>query len=191
MKGHPLADWMAGEIGSFERTLLETHFIIPFTKPGTFKFSRQRIIDVFLNTQYAHQPNTGNEKFPDRELQFRECLAAVSGKKAVLTWLFLCSILDCASKICCAGKIIVNFFELYIKQGGETCNFLDSVGRENPGIGKLETAEAKEKRLFAEQVTCLAQKLWEQAGSPDGGPTMFAKQAEQGLYDAFHGRIHE
>jgi hypothetical protein len=83
LHGHPFADWMLGVKESYQRKLQEVPDFMPFIQPGQISFTRKLLLDVFIYTQYAHQPS------PKREREFNECLAQINGRKSLLLWLFL------------------------------------------------------------------------------------------------------
>jgi len=75
---HPVAKWVQGVAGEYEKGLNGVPDMVPFAPKDGVTFKRKRLIDVFLNTQYAHQ---GKER---RDSQYAECLAQVGGRQAVL-----------------------------------------------------------------------------------------------------------
>ena len=182
-RGYPLGKWIAGVGEVYERELCRPPSLVPYAGQGNFPFARKRLIDVFLYTQYAHQPN---EK---RARQFQECLAAVGGRQAVLTWLFLSAMWECSLHMHNAGVIIANFFDHYRQIHSVACDILMSVVHENPGIGKLEKKEDRNRRLFEEAVKRLAVQLWEEAGRPKGERRQFEDEARAQLSAAVPGKI--
>ena len=64
---HPVGKWVQGVAVEYEETLDSVPDLIPFAPRGTASFTRKRLIDVFLYTQYAHQ---GDQR---RERQYAEC----------------------------------------------------------------------------------------------------------------------
>ena len=78
---HPYGDWLKGAASQFESDLNSTEGFLPFVKNVTF--TRKRLIDVFLYTQYAHQPSDKRTK------QYRDCLVEVGNRSEMLTWMFL------------------------------------------------------------------------------------------------------
>jgi hypothetical protein len=133
-QGCPLSRWVAGEASEYERTSKKTPQSAPFADPSKLGITCKRLIDVFLYTQYAHQPKRTPKKEDDRELQYRDCLDAAGGRKALLAWLFLVAMRECSLHINSAGKIIAGFFDRYCHAHG-VAEVPASVARENPGIG--------------------------------------------------------
>jgi hypothetical protein len=55
--GYPLGQWVQGISNEYQEGLKESPECIPMCGLGKLPFSRKRLIDVFLYTQYAHQPD--------------------------------------------------------------------------------------------------------------------------------------
>jgi hypothetical protein len=172
---HPYSKWVQGTAKQYENHLAAVPEARPFVLPGTCTFTTKRLIDVFLYTQYAHQPD---EK---RQRQFGECLAELHGKRAVLTWLFLTEMWKCALEIGNAGRIIARWFKHYCAHHGLSPDVLNSLREDHSGLGAAEKEEARRERLFREKVEQLAASLWEQAGRPSGGPSQFLTAARDQL----------
>ena len=174
-KSYPLGDWITGVGAEYERVLGEPPDLVPYVGKAQFSITRKRLIDVFIYTQYAHQPRQ------DRARQFDECLRAVGGRHGLLTWMFLTTMWECSLHMRNAGGIIANFVDQYCQTHGVACDVLISVARDNPGIGKLEKRGERERRLLEDAAQRLAHQLWQAAGSPAGGPTGFVDAARQQL----------
>ncbi len=172
---YPLGRWCEGSGADYQHELQEKPWLVPFVGHENVRFSRKRLIDVFLYTRYAHQPDA------TRERQYRDCLAEVGGRQALLTWLFLRVMWECSLHMRNAGLIITDFFNRYCEAHGATCAVLASVAHENPGIGYLEKKEDRERRLLEKAVSQLASQLWEEAGRPEGGPAKYAAEARSHL----------
>jgi hypothetical protein len=138
-------------------------------------FTCKRLIDVYLNTRYAHQPDER------RARQFNECLAAVGGNRPVLTWLFLTEIWKCAIEICNAGRVIAEFYDRYCRSHNNAPDVLVSLRADHPGLGALEKQADKEARILREKAEELAIALWEHAGRPAGGYTAWVGPALERL----------
>jgi hypothetical protein len=134
-------------------------------------FTRKRLIDVYINTQYAHQPKA------DRIRQFNECLTAVGGNRIALTWLFLTEIWKCAIEFQNAGRIIADFYDRYCESRKIVPGVLNSLRDDHHGFGALEKKADQEARILREKATELASVLWERAGRPSGGPSEWIQQA--------------
>ena len=65
--GYPLANWIRGIAGEYEAELDSQPDFVPFLGRRNCPFTRKRLIDVFLYTQYAHQPDER------RAREFQEC----------------------------------------------------------------------------------------------------------------------
>jgi len=177
---HSVAKWVQGVVGEYEKALTSTPDLVPFAQTGGATFTRKRLIDAFIYTQYAHQ---GDER---RERHYAECLAQVKGKRGVLFWLFLKCIWECARHIHNAGLQIASFTEQYCRRHGITPSAVGPAA-EYVGMGQLEKQGDREARIFAEKVDELAAALWEEAGQPVGGPIQFVDEARRLLSEAVGG----
>ena len=182
MHGYALGKWIAGVGAEYQRELQEAPHLAPYVGQDKSPFTRKRLIDVFLYTQYAHQPSD------DRTRQYQECLVAVGGRRALLTWLFLSAIWECSLHVRNAGVIIADFFDRYCQVHGTACDVLASVAHDHTGIGQLEKKEDRERRLFDEAVTRLAQQMWEHRGQPAGGWGQLVAEARAQLTAAVTGK---
>ncbi len=178
---HPYAAWVAGVAREYESRLTATPEFRPFLQPGTCTFTTKRLIDVFLYTQYAHQPD---EK---RQQQFGDCLSQVHGKRSLLTWMFLTEIWKCGLEIGNAGRVIAAWFKHYCDHHGLSPDVLTSLRHDHQGIGAAEKADARQARLFREKAEELAMELWKQHGRPEGSPTQFLPMARAELMRATQG----
>lgn len=178
-QGFPTGNWVAGVGGEYERELNQPPSWVPCIGQGNFSFNRKRLIDVYIYTQYAHQPSDV------RTRQYKDCLAAVGGRRGLLTWLFLSTMWECSLHMRNAGVVIANFFDRYRQVHGVSADILNSVARDHPGIGQLEKNEDREQRLFEQAASSLAQQMWESRGKPPGGPASFMSHARRELASAF------
>lgn len=164
---NPYSQWVRGTANEYQRLLDSVPETRLFAPSSNCLFTTKRLIDVFLYTQYAHQPSA------ERQRQFEECLAQVHGQQAVLTWMFFTEMWNLALEILNAGKVIAVWFELYCDHHKITPDVLDSLQHHHSGLGVTEKEEARRARLFKEKAEQLAIDLWEQAGKPMGGPGLF------------------
>ena len=172
---HPLGKWIAGAAREYETTLTEAPYPLPFFHSRSIPFSRKRLIDVFLYTQYAHQPK------PDRIRQFQECLEAVGNRRGILTWLFLATVWECGGQMICCGRPIVALYNRYCERRGVKPTILESVGTDHPGIGTQEKRQARDERVLGEKAEQLARDIWEAKGRPAGGHAQFVPEARDQL----------
>ena len=149
--------------------------MVPTATRGAVPFSRKRLLDVFIYTQFAHQPN------PSRQRQFDECLAHVGRKRPVLAWLFLVELSACAAHIINAGQFIAEFYDHYCRSHRLSPAILPSVSDGNPRLGKLLKQKELKKRVFEEKVEAVAHSMWTAAGKLPGGPSQFLAQAREKL----------
>ncbi len=175
---HPLSKWIEGMFKDYHRHLESAPDTWPFV-PCTF--STKLLIDVFLYTQYAHQPSA------DRQRQFGECLAVVHGHRAVLTWMFLTEIWQLSLEVGNVGKVIASWFKQYCDHHSVSPNVLNSLRDHHDGLGSAEKEADRRLRLFKEKVKQLATDLWEQEGKPAGGPTQFLIVAGEQLTRRMNG----
>lgn len=178
---HPLGKWVKGVAGEYEAHLQAIPEFRPFMEGTTLTFNVKRLIDVFLYTQYAHQPD---EK---RQRQFTECLQQVGGKRNFLTWLFLNEVWMCSLEIGNVGRVIGAWFKRYCDHHDIVPDVLNSLRSEHTGLGTAEKEEARKARLFREKAEELELELWRQAGKPEGGPVQFRLLAQQQLKQALDG----
>lgn len=178
---HRLGKWVKGAAGEYEAHLQAPPGFPPFTQGTALTFTVKRLIDVFLYTQYAHQPD---EK---RQRQFTECLQQVGGKRNFLTWLFLTEVWTCGLKIRNVGRVIADWFRRYCDHQKITPDVLNSLRSEHKGLGTEEKQAARRARLFREKVEELEVELWKQAGRPEGGPVQFRLRAQEQLKRVLNG----
>ena len=178
VKGHPWGKWVDAVLKDYQKELSEPPEFRPFFPQGTCTFTTKRLIDVFLYTQYAHQPNA------NRERQFNECLADLNGNREALTWLFLGGIWKQSMQISNAGQVIAKWFSAYCTERGVQPSMLASLKDDHVGFGSVEKKEKKRRRLFNEKLEKLATDLWMKHGQPEGGPNKFLPMASQQLAEA-------
>jgi hypothetical protein len=175
VRGYPLSNLVKGIGCDYELEMNKKPDFVPFPGQGEFPFTRKRLIDIFLYTQYAHQPNA------KRSRQFQECLSAMDNNRPALTWLFLTELHACSLHILNAGGIIADFYDRYRQYHKVSSDVLASVASVNPGIGILEKKEVRETRIFREKAEELAKTIWRNNGCPEGGHMQFINQASEQL----------
>lgn len=179
--GHPLGRWVKGVSGEYQTHLEEVPDFCERRNDMNVTFTVKRLIDVFLYTQYAHQPDER------RQRQYLECLQQVGGRRNFLTWQFLTEVWKCGLEIGNAGRVIAGWFKHYCDRHGITPDVLSSLRAEHTGLGTAEKEDARKARLFREKVEELELELWRQAGKPEGGPVQFRLIAQQQLKQALNG----
>jgi len=180
--GYPLADWVKGAVAEYAKELTEPPDVLP-VGGSSVTFSRKRLIDVFLYTQYAHQPDS------KRARQYQECLAEVGGRTGLLTWMFLTEMWHSAIHIRNCGMVVVGFYDQYCAHQNVAGSVLASVSDNNPGIGALEKKSARQQRIRREKLEELAEALWRERGCPPCGVAGFLGQAEADLTNAANLRL--
>ncbi len=103
LNDHPMGNWLHGMAVNFGNELGKPPNCFPFLGDKKLPFTVKLLIDVFLYTQYAHQPD---EK---RARQFSECLAAVNGDRSLFTCLFLTELWKCAYTFAMPGSFWNSF----------------------------------------------------------------------------------
>ena len=180
---HPYARLVSGFTTDYEHIMRSLCKAPPFMQAAAWQFTTKRLIDVFLYTQYAHQPNDS------RQRQFNECLAQVQGDRNVLTWLFFYEIWLSSIYIVNAGRAIDAWFQRYCDHHGITPDVLNSLRHEGIGFGALEKDEDRKARLVREKVEELEMELWKGAGCPDTGPSQFRATARDQLRRVLRGEV--
>ena len=178
---HPLGKLVKGVASEYVRNLQEVPDFCERRIDMNVTFTVKRLIDVYLYTQYAHQPNE------QRQRQFVECLKQVGKRRNFLAWQFLTEVWKCGLEIGNAGRVIATWFKHYCEHHGITPDVLNSLRTEHTGLGTAETKEARKTRLFREKVEELELELWKQAGKPEGGPVQFRLIAQEQLRQALNG----
>lgn len=170
---HPFARRISWPADEYEKQLESPCKSMPFLDSMAWTFTTKRLIDVFLYTRYAHQPDAR------RQRQYEECLAQVHGKRGLLYWLFLNELFVASIHILNAGRAIDSWFQRYCVHHGVTPDVLDSLRHEGIEFGGLEKEEARRARLIREKVEELEMVLWKRAGRPEGGPVQFRAAAQE------------
>lgn len=178
---HPYARFVSGFTTDYETHMSSECKAPPFMQATAWQFTTKRLIDVFLYTQYVHQPDER------RQRQFNECLAQVQGDRNVLTWLFFYEIWLSTIHLVNAGRAIDAWFQRYCDHHGITVDVLNSLRHEGIGFGALEKDEDRKARLVREKVEELEMDLWKRAGRPTGGPVQFRAMARDQLNRALSG----
>jgi hypothetical protein len=160
---HPLGKWISASAADIAAKLDRPPEFVPFVGSRALSFSLKLLIDVFLYTQYAHQPD-------ERRLrQFHECLQDVGGDRAVLTYLFLTEVWSLGVQMRNVGVQIVHFFDVYRRHHGLSLDIVTSAGAAHPGVGTLEKKHEREDRVVREKAEELARAMWREQGQPAGG----------------------
>jgi hypothetical protein len=178
VQGYPIAKWIRGIANQYQAALNAPPTTLPFRGPANPSFTQKRIIDVYLYTRYAHQPDE------QRTRQFNECLSTVNGDQSLLTYLFLSEIWTCAITIRNAGAYIQQFYDHYCQAHNLTPVLLASIQHDHPGLGTVEKQEDRDARILEEHSIQLAKSLWQQAGQPEGGYALFIPSARRQLLSA-------
>lgn len=171
VRPHPIAEWVDAEVSDFKDGLLKPSQFAPFLGTARPTFSVKCLIDVFLYTRYAHQPDA------KRSRQFQQCLREVGGDDAVFTYLFLHEIWQLAIVMSNVGQQISRFLDLYCQTHRTSCDLVDSPAANHPGIGQLEKAKDREHRVLVEKARGIAEAMWRTVGQPPGGPGQFLQRA--------------
>ena len=168
---HPCGDWLSGAKEQFEQRLNSSANKPPFV--SGVSFSRKRLVDIFLYTQYAHQPDER------RKRQYLDCLEQMSQREEMLTWMFLTEIWGLGIEIICAGRFMCGWTRQYCQFHSVSPSIIDSVSSNSYGIGELETTDARMSRTFEEKALKVAESIWNSEGKPQGGPHVFMDEARR------------
>jgi len=179
--GHPLGGLVKGIAGEYEAHLQKAPDLCVGWDGMSITFPVKRLIDVFLYTQYAHQPDER------RQLQYLECMQQFGGRRNLLTYQFLNEVWKCGLEIGNASRVIVEWFKHYCDHHRITPDVLRSLRSEHTGLGTAEKEDVRKARLFREKVEELELQLWKQAGKPEGGPVQFRLLAQEQLKQALNG----
>ena len=189
MNGHAVGEWVHGVAQSYEDQLSSDPDSGGFNQGLLISFNAKRLIDVFLYTQYVHQPNQQRQK------QFSTCLDQVGSDYEYLTWLFLTTLWRLGMDIQNAGRMIRWWFNRYCIAHDVTPTYLDSLRKKHAGLGVEEKEDERRRRLYQEKRAELEIELWKRAGRPEGGPRIFRRDAEDQLHrallDVHGGEEHE
>lgn len=177
--GHPISEWIISERKLYQQYLVSTPEFIPglgCSSINAANFTVKKVIDSFLNTQFAHQPDQASE------LDYNQCLVSANNDQHLLMWYFLNSIWRCSIFYQNAGSVIVQLHDQYIKHFRPSSNIIDSL-QVQPLLGSLEKREAERNRVIREHSISLAHELWVSAGCPAGGHFSFICEAEKQIIE--------
>jgi hypothetical protein len=178
LKDHPMSKWLRDCRKQITSTLNNSPDFAPFVDASGPKFTVKKLVDVFLYTQYVHQPS--NERLGE----FDGLLKSVGGDRAKLAHLFLSEIWQLAIEYLNLGQHLAHFYEAYCAFHGKPPVGVPSLADAGTGIGSLEKSGEREVRVFRENAVELAKQMWREAGEPPGGWTMFEQDAFRRLGDA-------
>jgi len=178
---HSRGKWVAGTAQEYQQILESAPDCRPFIAPGTCTFTTKRLIDVFLYTQYAHQPDA------DRQRQFLECLTELRGNRDLLTGMFLTEMWKLALVVGNAGRVVAGWFTNYCNHHRVSPDVLASLSDQHPGLGAVEKDKDRRARLLQQKTVQLADELWQLAGCPNGGSALYLAQAREQLMNAVAG----
>ena len=168
---HPLRTLVSEHLQQYEELLRseKPYLFYPFA------CTPKHLIDVVINTQYAHQPQGKRLK------QLNTLLEQCEDSEATITWCFLQTIRTLSTCIFNAGRSIVNWFDQYCQYHSLPGVIGTSLYDSNLKIGKLETREARRNRSFREKAEKLAYEIWKSKGQPAGGFAQFIDEAQSQL----------
>jgi hypothetical protein len=178
LTSHPVAKWVAAGAAEVTASLTHPPAFAPFAAPRKPTFTVKLLIDVFLYTQFAHQPDQR------RTRQFQECLQELGNDRAALTYLFLTEVWRMAIEMSNVGQQIAQLFDVYCAHHAPSHDIVSSAADAHPGIGVLEKSHQRQERVLGEKAEELATAMWREAGKPSGGPHQFAALALKQLRDS-------
>ena len=168
---NPWGLWVRGEAEEYKADLNRFVEDVPFIKRSNNAFTQKTLIDAYLYTQYAHQSKDG------ADVKYRACLDAVYNNKSGLDYLFLNEAWKCSIHMVKAGNIIVSAYNLYCDHHKVCGSVVKPIRDGNPGIGLLETKEARKRRILLGAAEQLAKDLWNKEGCPPGRHERFIQEA--------------
>jgi hypothetical protein len=170
---HPYGIWLEKTFESYSNHLKSKQKIWPFGPLFECTFTTRELIDVFLYSQYSHQPDLKKEQ------EFDSYIDEMTGNRDLLTWLFLTEIHHLGRKMKSISTGILPWFCHYCAHNNCKPSVLDSIHKVIPGIGAQEKQEDRRKRLIEEKAKELAFRFWSDAGEPNGGPELFLDAARK------------
>ncbi len=179
-EGTPSSIWVGREKLHVESLFGEKVWAPPFFQGNEEPFTCKRLLDVFIYTQYAHQPDER------RQRQFNECLRQVNGMSNLLTWLFLRELTTAAQRFARAGRLICRWFQRYVEANQVKPDFIASLRDSVEGIGHVEKAEIRSARLKRERIERLARELSDAAGNSPADMDHFRDIAASQLAEAMN-----
>ncbi len=172
---HWTAHWVATMKSRMESALAEPPVVLPFTNRLNPTFSRRLLLEVFIYTRFAHQPNRRRAK------QYENCLVEAGGDRELLTWLFLSVLFECAIEMRNVGREIVLFFTHHTARHATPLEGISPLDSEHSGIGMLEGKHVRYCRLLASTAHQLSLAMCREAGRDPAEADDFLGEAEQML----------
>lgn len=169
---HPTARWMRAELADYGMELARQPDFYPPRKGIVATFTHKKILDAFIYTKFAHQPQEA------RIRQYNEYLGQVPSE-VVLTWLFLETAHRMSLYYSNALQHVGPFIVAYLRTKNVQPSFSATGLHEASGLGSVEKRAARANRVLREKAEELAMKLWQDAGNPSGGPAVFLRDAER------------
>lgn len=160
VRGHPYEKWATSEKKAFLRRLGESPKETWFIGVESVSFTVRQLLDGFIYSQYAHQPDRSVEE------NYERMLIEVGGNRDVLMCLFLRELASCSRVYLRLGRLVEQWFEYYCKTHNVWPASLSSLSEYHEGIGTAEKENSKFERLLEEKAIDLAIHLCQQAGSP-------------------------
>ena len=169
---HPTAQWMLGELADYDQDLKGKPDFYPPKQGIVATFTRKGILDAFIYTKFAHQPQKSAVR------HYSEYLEQVPAE-AVLSWLFLTAAHRASLHYVNAAPHIEPFLTAYLRAKNARPSFSACALHEDSGLGSVEKRATKTDRVLREKAEELAMRLWQDAGRPTGGPATFMRDAER------------
>ena len=173
--GHWTARWVESMLRRFDDRLGKPPECLPFSANVPLTFTTKRLLDAFIYTRFAHQPDAR------RARHYEACLAEVHGEKEMLAWMFLSALFECSLDIRNIGVEIARFFHHHVEQNARTLEGLSPLDQEHSGIGTLESKLHRYHRLRSCAVSRLAHELAQQHGLSGSDAEQFLSQAGREL----------
>jgi len=177
LTNHLLGLWIRSSFTRYEQEVTEAPFWCPVFGVDGCPVSRKTLIDVFLNTIGAHQPNHR------RTREYEECLRAADNSDSKLMFMFIESLWTACVHYRSIGTSISEVFDAYCARHRPSIEYIKALSGHLPEFGTLEKKTERAERILAVKAQELAQTIWDDKGRPAGGPAQYVAEARE-LLDA-------
>jgi len=167
------ADWIEADKQEYEEFLNQNAGILERSKPN-YSFSNKRLVDVFLYTRFAHQPQ------PSRISQYEKCLAEV-GELARLEWMFYSVTHSISCYYLNAARMIRGVLATYLEHTGQLASVDVSPFANVDGRGTQQTREEENQSRLGVFAIQMGEELWKEAGSPEGERENYIERSQETL----------
>jgi hypothetical protein len=143
-------------------------------------FSTGRLLDVFIYTRYAHQPNAR------RSRQYRECFDEV-GDESKLVWMFCCALLTVSMHFVNVLQYIEDDLERYLAASGKGPSIGCRPLIDSKATGSKEIVDAAILQKVHDYAVRMGQELWQESGAQPEKLPQHVKDAQRLLAERLQG----